>query len=146
MNDGSKVTEDGARRNVKSMDHIPAELVRKILEYLPGEELPFALTCKSNLTHVRSLRKDGILLMQRRSAYLRSRELTAYMLAHEMTSVDSNLMRIAAVHGCLEGMMVLREAEPPCPWDKVTCMHAADGGHLHVLQWLRSQVRVRGIG
>ena len=99
----------------------------KVLEYLVEHELLFALTCKSNLTHVRSLRKDGILPMQRRSAYLRSRELTTYMLAHEMTSVESNLMRIAAVHGCLEGMMVLREAEPPCPWDVKTCRGAAEG-------------------
>ena len=71
MNDDSKVT-DVARWDVKSMYHVPAELVRKMLEYLPGEELSFALTCKSNLTHVRSLRKDRILPMQRRSAYLRS--------------------------------------------------------------------------
>ena len=76
------------------MYHVPAELVRKVLEYLIGEELSFALTCKSNLTHVRSLRKDGILPMQRRSAYLHSRELTIYMLAHDMTSLDHNLMRI----------------------------------------------------
>ena len=54
------------------MYHVPAELVRKVLEYLLGQELLFALTCKSNLMHVRSLRKDGILPTQRRSAYLRS--------------------------------------------------------------------------
>ena len=84
MNDDSKVT-GGARRDVKSMDHIPAELVRQVLEYLLGEELVFALTSKSNLTHTRSLRKDGMLPMQRRSAYLHSAELTTYMLAHDMT-------------------------------------------------------------
>ena len=121
MNDDSKVTEDGARRNVKSMDHIPAELVRKILEYLPGEELPFALTCKSNLTHAKSLRKDGMLPMQRRSAYLRSRELTTYLLAHDMTSVDSNLMCIAAKCGYLDCVKILRTWDPPCPWDRRTC-------------------------
>ena len=138
MNDDSKIT-DGERRDFEAMDRIPAELVRKILDYLPGQELLFALTRKSNLANARSFRRDGMLPMQRRSAYLRSRELTAYILAHEMTSVDGNLMRIAAVHGCLEGMMVLRATEPPCPWDEDTCSAAAGGGHLHVLQWLRSQ-------
>ena len=121
------------------MDHVPAELVRKVLEYLLGQELLFALTSKSNLTHVRSLRKDRILPLQHRSEYLRSGELTAYMLAHDMTSADSDLMSIAAAHGCLDGMMVLRATEPPCPWDYQTCEDAAEGGHLHVLQWLRSQ-------
>ena len=56
--------------------------------------------------------------MQRRSAYLRSRELASYMLAHDMTSVDCNLLGIAAAHGCLDGMMVLRATEPPCPWNE----------------------------
>ena len=121
------------------MYRIPAEIVRKLLEYLLGEELLFALTCKSNLTHVRSLRKDGMLPVPRRSAYLRTRELTTYMLAHDMTRADSELMLIAAAHGCLEGMMVLRATEPPCPWDEYTCRRAARGGHLDVLQWARSQ-------
>ncbi len=83
--------------------------MRKVLEYLLGQELLFALTCKSNYTHVISLRKDGILPMKRRSAYLRSRELAACMVAHDMTSPDSHLMLFAAAHGCLDGMMVLRE-------------------------------------
>ena len=123
---------------MKQMD-IPAELVRKVLEYLLGEELPFALTCKFNLAHVKSLRKDGMLPMQRRSAYLGSRELTTYMLAHDMTSVDHHLMNIAAALGFLESMMVLRSQDPPCPWYAGTCTSAAGGGHLVVLQWARSQ-------
>ena len=138
MNDDYKVTE-GTRRDVKSMDLIPAELVRKILEYLREEELPFALTSKVNLTYVRSLRKDRILPMQRQSVYLRSRDLTAYILAHGMTSVPGNIMHVAAKHGCLEGIMILRAREPPCPWDEWTCWNAAEGGHLDVLQWLCSQ-------
>ena len=77
--------------------------------------------------------------MQRRSAFLHSRNLTTYMLAHYMTRADYNLMHIAAKHGCLEGMMVLRATEPPCPWHENICSAAAGGGHLHVLQWLRSQ-------
>ena len=138
MNDDSKVT-DVARWDVKSMENVPAELVRKMLEYLPGEELLFALTCRSNLTHAKSLRKDGMLPMQRRSAYLCSGELTRYMLAHDMISVDGDLMRIAAAHGCLESIMVLRAIDPPCPWDEDTCRAAAKGGHRDVLQWARSQ-------
>ena len=58
MNDNSNAA-DGARRDVKSMDHIPAELVREVLEYLFGQELPFALTCKSNWTHVNLFVKTG---------------------------------------------------------------------------------------
>ena len=141
-NDDSKIT-DGERREFEAMDRIPAELVRKILDYLPGQELLFALTCKSNLAHANSLRKDGILPMQRRSAYLCSGELTRYMLAHDMISVDGNLMRIAAAHGCLEGIVVLRamwarSQDPPCLWYEWTCRYAAGhGGHMHVLQWLR---------
>eukprot|EP00605_Chrysophyceae_sp_TOSAG23-4_P000660 GSChrysophyteH1.ASY1.ANO1.742.1 assembled CDS len=48
-------------------------------------------------------------------------------------------MHIAAAHGCLEGMVVLRATEPPCPWHEDTCSNAALGGHLDVLQWARSQ-------
>ena len=138
MNDDSKVT-DVARWDVKSMENVPAELVRKMLEYLPGEELSFALTCKSNLTHAKSLRKDGMLPMQRRSAYLCSGELTRYMLAHDMIRVDRNLMHIAAAHGCLEGMVVLIATEPPCPWHEETCSAAAANANWDVLQWARSQ-------
>ena len=71
MNDHTKVSIEGIR-GVKSMDRIPAELVRKLLDYLTGQELLFALTCKSNLAHVKSLREDRMLPRQRRSVYLRS--------------------------------------------------------------------------
>ena len=29
----------------------------------------------------------------------------------------------------------LRDPDPPCPWSDVTCIHAADSGHLKILQW-----------
>jgi len=32
----------------------------------------------------------------------------------------------------------VRSQEPPCPWNKLTCVAAASG-HLDVLKWLRSQ-------
>jgi len=28
--------------------------------------------------------------------------------------------------------------EHDCPWDSLTCLLAADGGHLAVLQWARA--------
>jgi hypothetical protein len=31
-----------------------------------------------------------------------------------------------------------RQANPPCPWDGLTCSKAARGGHLAVLQWART--------
>jgi hypothetical protein len=32
-----------------------------------------------------------------------------------------------------------QENDPPCPWDEDTCTYAAEGGHLHMLKWLREK-------
>ncbi|QDZ25706.1 hypothetical protein A3770_18p82240 [Chloropicon primus] len=45
----------------------------------------------------------------------------------------------AAEGGHLHALQWLRSQEPPCPWDEWTCEAAARGGHLDVLQWARSQ-------
>ena len=41
--------------------------------------------------------------------------------------------------GHLNVLQWLRSQDPPCPWDKYACSGAAERGHLNVLQWLRSQ-------
>eukprot|EP00605_Chrysophyceae_sp_TOSAG23-4_P002086 GSChrysophyteH1.ASY1.ANO1.2307.1 assembled CDS len=196
---------------MRSLNVLATELVRKVMGYLQGEELPVALTNTRSLMIARSIHEDRTLCaqrksaylssgaltmfvlnhgmvevdmklmnltakygylesvkilrardppcpwnwmtcqysalpMQRRSAYLRSGELTTYLLAHDMTSVDSNLMCIAAKCGYLDCVKILRTLDPPCPLDdppcpldEDTCHAAAEGGHLNVLQWARSQ-------
>ena len=43
----------------------------------------------------------------------------------------------AAENGHLDVLQWARHASPPCPWDKYTCAFAAKNGHLDVLQWAR---------
>ena len=45
----------------------------------------------------------------------------------------------AAEGGHLEVLKWLRSQDPPCPWDGRTCAEAAQGGHLEVLKWARSE-------
>ena len=45
----------------------------------------------------------------------------------------------AAMGGHLNVLQWLRSQNPPCVWDECACSGAAMGGHLGVLQWLRSQ-------
>ena len=44
-----------------------------------------------------------------------------------------------AFSGHLHILQWLRSQYPLCPWDESTCSYAAENGHLNVLQWLRSQ-------
>jgi hypothetical protein len=52
---------------------------------------------------------------------------------------DENTCTHAAEGGHLEVLQWARKQEPPLPWDENTCTHAAVGGHLKVLQWARAQ-------
>ena len=45
----------------------------------------------------------------------------------------------AAEGGHLDVLKWVRSQDPPCPWDEGTCQEAAEGGHLEVLKWLRAQ-------
>jgi hypothetical protein len=45
----------------------------------------------------------------------------------------------AAEGGHLEVLQWLRSQDPPCDWSAEVCACAAADGHLEVLQWLRSQ-------
>ena len=110
-----------------------------VMGYLQGEELPVALTNTRLLMIARSIHEDRTLPAQRKSAYLSSGALTAFVLNHDMVEVDMKLMNLTAKYGCLESVKILRARDPPCPWDENTCGYAAEGGHLHVLQWARSQ-------
>ena len=118
---------------------VASELVRELMGYLQGEELPLALTNTRLLRTARSIHEDRTLCAQRKSAYVSCGALTTFVLNHGMVEVNVKLMNLTAEHGCLESLKFLRAHDPPCPWNEYTCSVAAEGGHLHVLQWLRSQ-------
>ena len=42
----------------------------------------------------------------------------------------------AVLSGHLDYLQFLRAGPNPCPWDEMTCIHAAYNGHLDCLQWL----------
>ena len=53
-------------------------------------------------------------------------------------SWDAGICREAAIGGHVEILQWLRSLPGrPCPWDGSVCANAASAGHLHVLQWLR---------
>ncbi len=124
---------------MKSFDHLAPELMRIVIGYLQGEDLPAALTNTRLLRIARSINEDRTLSAQRKSAYLSSGALTTFVLNHAMVEVNNKLMNLTAKHGYLESVKILRAQDPPCPWNAKTCMNAAQGGHINMLQWLRSQ-------
>ena len=121
------------------LNSLASELGREVIGYLQGEELPVALTNTRLLMIARSIHEDRKLCAQRKSAYLSSGALTMFVLNHGMVEVNIKLMNLTTKYGCLKSVQILREQDPPCPWDERTCMYAAEGGHLDVLQWARSQ-------
>eukprot|EP00605_Chrysophyceae_sp_TOSAG23-4_P000647 GSChrysophyteH1.ASY1.ANO1.729.1 assembled CDS len=122
-----------------ALNLLATELVREVMGYLKGEELPVALTNARLLVIARSIHGDRTLSAQRKSAYLSSESLTAFVLKHSMVEVNIKLMNLTAKCGCLESVKILRSQDPPCPWNERTYRYAAAGGHLDVLQWARSQ-------
>ena len=93
---------------MRSLNVLATELVRKVMGYLQGEELPVALTNTRLLMIARSIHEDRTLCAQRKSAYLSSGALTTFVLNHGMVEVDVLLMNLTAKHGCLESMKILR--------------------------------------
>ena len=124
---------------MRALNLLATELVRKVMGYLKGEELPVVLTNTRLLKIARSINADRTLSAQRKSVYLSSGALTTFVLNHGMVEVNIKLMNLTAKYGCLESVKILRARSRPCPWHETICMNAAEGGHLHVLQWLRSQ-------
>ena len=112
---------------------LATELVRMVMGYLQGEELPVALTNTRLLRIARSIHEDRTLSAQRKSVYVGSRALMMFVLNHTMVDVNVELMNLTAKYGCLESVKILRARDPPCPWDEDTCYAAAIGRHLHVL-------------
>ena len=50
-----------------------------------------------------------------------------------------NWCKHAAKGGQLHILQYLRNLNPPCPWNEDTCSYATTNGHLEMLKWLRSQ-------
>ena len=65
-----------------ALDALATELVREVMGYLQGEELPVALTNTRLLRIARSIHEDRALTAQRQSAYLSSGALTRFVLDH----------------------------------------------------------------
>ena len=51
----------------------------------------------------------------------------------------SGVCRAAAAGGHLHILQWARSQSPPCPWNEWACRLAAEHGHVDVLQWLRSE-------
>ena len=116
--------------------------MRLISDFLRGEQILLALASRAMLAQVKegqNVTERGRLPRQRRSAVLRGAGTAAYALRTGLLQPSAELIGIAARHGCVEGLRVLRGQDPPCAWSEITCYHAAGGGHLETLQWLRSQ-------
>ena len=120
-------------QGMRALNVLATELVREVMGYLQGEELPLALTNTRLLMIARSIHEDRTLCAQRKSAYLSSGALTMFVLNHSMVEVDMKLMNLTAKYGCLESVKILRARDPPCPWNWMTCQYSARFGHLHVL-------------
>ena len=100
---------------------LATELVRMVMGYLQGEELPVALTNTRLLRIARSIHEDRTLSTQRKSVYVSSRALTTFILSHNMVEVNVELMNLTAKYGCLESVKILRAHDPACPWNAQTC-------------------------
>ena len=99
------------------LNSLASELGREVIRYLQGEELPVALTNTRLLMIARSIHEDRTLSAQRKSAYLSSGALTAFVLNHDMVEVNQELMNLTAKYGYLVSAQILRAQDPPCPWD-----------------------------
>ena len=120
--------------------------MQHILDFLRYSEMLVALMNKAILAQVRKGKKKTErgrkIPPQRKSSFLCSGPLTGYAVEMGLLEPDVDLMRLAAKHGPLASVQVLRGLNPPCPWDESTCAGAARNSHLArgpVLQWLRSQ-------
>ena len=96
-----------------ALDALATELVREVMGYLQGEELPVALTNTRLLMIARSIHEDRMLSAQRKSAYLSSGALTTFVLNHGMVEVNVQLMNLTARHGYLVSVQILRAQDPP---------------------------------
>lgn len=56
-------------------------------------------------------------------------------LPKNMKNLTKDFTKAAAFCGELGLLQELRQLNPPCPWDEMTCAAASMNGHLHILQW-----------
>ena len=89
-----------------ALNVLATELLREVISYLQGEELPLALTSIRLLRKARSLtlHEDRMLSAQRKGEYLSSGALTTFVLDHGMVEVDVELMNLTVKNGCLESL------------------------------------------
>ena len=104
-----------------ALNVLATELVREVMGYLQGEELPLALTNTRFLMIARSIHEDRTLSAQRKSAYVSSGALTMFVLNHDMVEVNVHLMNLKAKYGCLESVKILKGHDLPCPLVVWTC-------------------------
>ena len=69
----------------------------------------------------------------------RSLEVLQWSIQKLKYKLDEWTCSKAAEGGHLPIFQWLRSQTPPCHWNEKSCSHAALGGHLPILQWLRSQ-------
>ena len=91
--------------NINDLNTLPSELVRKMVGYSQGEELPVALTNTRLLKIARSINEERMLSAQRKSVYLSSEALTKFVLDHDMVEINKKLMEDTVKHGYLDSMI-----------------------------------------
>jgi hypothetical protein len=66
------------------------------------------------------------------SDFLDSYEIS---LPKNLKNPTKDFTKAAAFSGELGLLQELRQLNPPCPWDEMTCAAASMNGHLDILQW-----------
>ena len=111
-----KMSSDGLnifQRDMRALNVLATELLREVMGYLQGEELPVALTNTRLLRIARSIHEDRTLSAQRKSAYVSSGALTTFVLNHGMVEVDVELSVAVDVSGDVIAHCVLDSSGGP---------------------------------
>ena len=117
---------------------LPADLLREIVSFLGTEWAhPLALASKALLAIVRE--QSGGVIETRPACFLQSVSLCEY--GRDVRGLDMTSLKVineAARYGLREGVKWIRAARERAPWDSTTLEAAAKGGHLAVMQWIKS--------
>ena len=83
---------------MSGLPSLASELLRYLIGYLQGEDLPLVLTNTRLLMIARSIHisDDSMLSEQRLSVYMSSDSLTKFVLNHGMVEVNAELMKLTA--------------------------------------------------
>ena len=135
------------------LGNLPPEILDAVVQKLGWFQTTFAMagrTCREAVERVPSTRA---VLTEKERTQFRSRQMTPLAVAVVEGDVEAlewliqlfdgkglewrddglGLPFLAAKRGKLASLTCLRANE--CPWGERTCMWAAGGGHLEVLQW-----------